>query len=554
MHFRIKSRLIAVVVVVCLTFVYANCLQAKPNNPNSPKVNTPVIEKVVVDFDYMEILIFGQYLRGDIDPEIFLSGLPIVLSDSDTGAVEEVIAVLPEWYGDGGHLLVLMTESGASSFDLTIGAVGPEGDQGIQGIQGPKGDKGDQGIQGLKGDKGDQGIQGIQGPKGDKGDTGPQGVPGPKGDKGDTGDQGPSVLALEDISTVDTQINANNDTILNMDAELSEIKAKLAGIEESLEADMAILSNALAEPTKADFGEIEFIGQKNIAVSDELEALYATINKEGGFASGLTTLSSQLSSVQQQLSAAVDNATTDNLNLVTLSAISLASQAAQLTGYNVEFLLINQILVTAAQRLSGSLIMLAAVDRAMDLLVADRTFTAVGTAEDDYGFRVLGRMVRNLQIKPDEYIYIDVYQSGVNGAKLCSNDPKLRRALQHFASPWSDYYGGFNASQNPTTTWVKGTGGSWSPAKFLELNVDIETYQFTWSGNTYTLSKSSQISITATGENNWGFAGGLLDVDTSPDFPENPVDVTGYYTNDVSQPLNFTIRVGTSKLLVCGFM
>jgi hypothetical protein len=513
MHFRIKSRLIAVVVVVCLTFVYANCLQAKPNNPNSPKVNTPVIEKVVVDFDYMEILIFGQYLRGDIDPEIFLSGLPIVLSDSDTGAVEEVIAVLPEWYEDGGHLLVLMTESGASSFDLTIGAVGPEGDQGIQGIQGPKG-----------------------------------------GDKGDTGDQGPSVLALEDISTVDTQINANNDTILNMDAELSEIKAKLAGIEESLEADMAILSNALAEPTKADFGEIEFIGQKNIAVSDELESLYATINKEGGFASGLTTLSSQLSSVQQQLSAAVDNATTDNLNLVTLSAISLASQAAQLTGYNVEFLLINQILVTAAQRLSGSLIMLAAVDRAMDLLVADRTFTAVGTAEDDYGFRVLGRMVRNLQIKPDEYIYIDVYQSGVNGAKLCSNDPKLRRALQHFASPWSDYYGGFNASQNPTTTWVKGTGGSWSPAKFLELNVDIETYQFTWSGNTYTLSKSSQISITATGENNWGFAGGLLDVDTSPDFPENPVDVTGYYTNDVSQPLNFTIRVGTSKLLVCGFM
>jgi hypothetical protein len=68
----------------------------------------------------MEILIFGQYLRGDVEPEISLSSLPIPLSVNDTGAVDKVIAILPEWYEDGDHLLVLTTESGTSSYNLDI--------------------------------------------------------------------------------------------------------------------------------------------------------------------------------------------------------------------------------------------------------------------------------------------------------------------------------------------------------------------------------------------------------------------------------------------------
>jgi hypothetical protein len=120
MHFIHKTRFIVVVVVLCLTFVYANCLQAEPGNYSKPWANIPRIEKVFVDYGAMEILIFGQYLRGDADPEISLSSLPIALSANDTGAFGEVIATLPEWYEDGRHLLVLTTESGTSSFDLNI--------------------------------------------------------------------------------------------------------------------------------------------------------------------------------------------------------------------------------------------------------------------------------------------------------------------------------------------------------------------------------------------------------------------------------------------------
>jgi hypothetical protein len=120
MQFMQKSRFFVTVVVLCLTFVYANCIQAKPENNNKTWANKPLIEKVFVEYGAMEILIFGQYLRGDVDPEISLSSLPIALSANDTGAVGEVIAILPEWYEDGRHLLVLTTESGTSSFDLNI--------------------------------------------------------------------------------------------------------------------------------------------------------------------------------------------------------------------------------------------------------------------------------------------------------------------------------------------------------------------------------------------------------------------------------------------------
>lgn len=119
MQYMQKSRFV-IVAVLCFLFVSADSLQAKPGNSNNAKLNKPLIEKVVVDFNNMEILIFGQYLRGDVDPEISLSSLPIPLSVNDTGAVDKVIAILPEWYEDGDHLLVLTTESGTSSYNLDI--------------------------------------------------------------------------------------------------------------------------------------------------------------------------------------------------------------------------------------------------------------------------------------------------------------------------------------------------------------------------------------------------------------------------------------------------
>ncbi len=115
-----KSRFIVAAVVLCFIFVSADTLQAKPGNSNKAKGNKPLIGNVVVDFSNMEILIFGQYLRGAVDPEISLSSLPIPLSVNDTGAVDMVIAILPEWYEDGDHVLVLTTESGTSSYHLDI--------------------------------------------------------------------------------------------------------------------------------------------------------------------------------------------------------------------------------------------------------------------------------------------------------------------------------------------------------------------------------------------------------------------------------------------------
>jgi hypothetical protein len=126
-----KSRFF-IVAVLCFLFISADSLQAKPGNSNNAKLNKPLIEKVVVDFNNMEILIFGQYLRDAVEPEISLSSLPIPLPEislsslpiplsvNDTGAVDKVIAILPEWYEDGDHLLVLTTESGTSSYNLDI--------------------------------------------------------------------------------------------------------------------------------------------------------------------------------------------------------------------------------------------------------------------------------------------------------------------------------------------------------------------------------------------------------------------------------------------------
>lgn len=115
-----KSRLVITVMLFCLIFVHANSLQAKQKSYNKPGANRPLIEKVVIDYGAMEILIFGIHLRGDVDPELSLSGLPIALSNNDTGAVDMVIAILPEWCEDGDHLLVLKTELGTSSYDLNI--------------------------------------------------------------------------------------------------------------------------------------------------------------------------------------------------------------------------------------------------------------------------------------------------------------------------------------------------------------------------------------------------------------------------------------------------
>ncbi len=115
MQFTQKNRFVVAVSVFCLTFIFVDCLQAKPEN-----LNKPLIEQVFVDYSAMEILIFGQNLRGQAEPRISLSSLPISLSANDKGAIDAVIAILPDWYEDGDHLLVLTTEAGTSIYNLKI--------------------------------------------------------------------------------------------------------------------------------------------------------------------------------------------------------------------------------------------------------------------------------------------------------------------------------------------------------------------------------------------------------------------------------------------------
>ena len=72
------------------------------------------------------------------------------------------------------------------SFELTLGAVGPQGEPG------PAGADGAPGATGPQGPAGPTGATGPQGPKGDTGATGATGPQGPAGPTGATGPRGPA--------------------------------------------------------------------------------------------------------------------------------------------------------------------------------------------------------------------------------------------------------------------------------------------------------------------------------------------------------------------------
>ncbi len=62
-----------------------------------------------------------------------------------------VSALVPPNMSPGSYLLTLLFESGATAFNLTIGAFGPRGPKGDTGSQGPQGFQGPPGIQGPPG-------------------------------------------------------------------------------------------------------------------------------------------------------------------------------------------------------------------------------------------------------------------------------------------------------------------------------------------------------------------------------------------------------------------
>jgi hypothetical protein len=109
----------------------------------------PVIVSALANLAKKQLTIVGTNL-GVAAPMILVDGqTPAVLSNS----VTNVTAALPSTIVAGDYLLTLTNETTGlkTSFDLTVGAIGPKGATGAQGVQGPQGTQGPQGLQGPAG-------------------------------------------------------------------------------------------------------------------------------------------------------------------------------------------------------------------------------------------------------------------------------------------------------------------------------------------------------------------------------------------------------------------
>lgn len=120
---------------------------------------------------------------------VYLAGIP--LGDVVVGSAGTTLtASLPQGVLPGSYRVFVVQGNGKTqnaTFDLTLGATGPEGPAGPPGPPGPPGPQGPQGETGETGPRGPQGERGETGPQGPAGPTGPQGIEGPQGPAGATG-------------------------------------------------------------------------------------------------------------------------------------------------------------------------------------------------------------------------------------------------------------------------------------------------------------------------------------------------------------------------------
>jgi hypothetical protein len=132
----------------------------------------PSIVSAVANFSTNQLTITGSNF-GNGAPKVVLDGSALtVVSYNETS----VVATLATGTNPGAYLLTLTTAGSSKvSFDVTLGAAGPQGPQGPQGLVGPQGGPGMPGLQGP------QGVPGPQGPLGPQGALGPEGAQGPAG-------------------------------------------------------------------------------------------------------------------------------------------------------------------------------------------------------------------------------------------------------------------------------------------------------------------------------------------------------------------------------------
>jgi hypothetical protein len=156
---------------LCVWVFAAGICGAAFGQVSPPGLPKPVIQKASANFTTNQLTINGA--NFGTAPAVVLQTTPLaVVTSSST----QIVAILPAGTMPGSYLLEVTSGTHMASFDVTIGAAGPQGPQGLVGPQGPAGATGPQGPQGLTG---------AAGPAGATGATGATGAIGPQGPKGD---------------------------------------------------------------------------------------------------------------------------------------------------------------------------------------------------------------------------------------------------------------------------------------------------------------------------------------------------------------------------------
>ena len=180
-----KTALLCGILLIGILIMGQSAMAVKPESPEC------TITEAFVVFEpggLKTVTIYGRNFNCD-DLTVTLGDYgPLTVQSCILDPDNEIIIELPLLIQAGDYLLKI--QSGRSLFqsdtyNLTIGAVGPEGPQGEQG---PEGAQGPQGEQGATGPQGEDGAIGPQGPQGEDGAIGPQG---PQGEVGAIGPEGP---------------------------------------------------------------------------------------------------------------------------------------------------------------------------------------------------------------------------------------------------------------------------------------------------------------------------------------------------------------------------
>jgi hypothetical protein len=172
----------------------------------------PLIISATVDYNQGTLTINGLNFGSSPAVTLNSSTFPTQSATSNQIVANFPSGAPPSSLIPGTYFLTLQFKNQLPSiFTVDIGANGPAGNVGAQGPAGAVGAPGPAGPAGPQGGPGPMGPPGATGATGTQGPVGPTGATGPVGPKGDTGTQGPSGVdpnLLQQIATLQAQLNA----------------------------------------------------------------------------------------------------------------------------------------------------------------------------------------------------------------------------------------------------------------------------------------------------------------------------------------------------------